>query len=74
MNSRTFAAIGISAALLVAPFAAYAQADYPNRPVKLIVGFAPGGSTDLAARILAQALSEQQMPRSKWRTTRRCLR
>ena len=36
-----------------------AQSDYPNRPIKLIVGFAPGGSTDIVARIVAQRLGER---------------
>lgn len=31
-----------------------AQADYPNRPIRLLVGFPPGGSTDVLARTLAQ--------------------
>jgi tripartite-type tricarboxylate transporter receptor subunit TctC len=32
---------------------------WPVRPVKVIVGFTPGGPTDLVARLLAQKLSEQ---------------
>jgi tripartite-type tricarboxylate transporter receptor subunit TctC len=46
------------AALWIATPAA-AQSDYPNRPVKLVVGFAPGGSTDIVARIVAQRLGEK---------------
>ena len=33
-------------------------ATYPDRPVKMFVGFAAGGGTDVAARILAQKLTE----------------
>jgi tripartite-type tricarboxylate transporter receptor subunit TctC len=34
-------------------------ADYPTRPVRLIVGFPPGGAADIAARIVGQLLSER---------------
>lgn len=40
----------------LAPLAA-AQ-DYPNRPVKLVVGFPPGGNVDVVGRIIAQKMTE----------------
>ena len=41
------------------PGAAFAQADpWPSRPVKVIVGYPPGGATDVAARLLAAELSK----------------
>ncbi|MDP3314530.1 MAG: tripartite tricarboxylate transporter substrate binding protein [Devosia sp.] len=47
------AAIVLGAVFSVSGFA---QDRYPSRPVKLIVPFAPGGGTDLAARVLAEHL------------------
>jgi tripartite-type tricarboxylate transporter receptor subunit TctC len=45
-------------AVLLAVQTASAQSSYPNRPVKILVGFTPGTAPDLAARILADRFAE----------------
>lgn len=45
-------------AATVAPALSFAQSGYPNRAIKLVVGFAPGGATDLVARAVGQKISE----------------
>jgi tripartite-type tricarboxylate transporter receptor subunit TctC len=44
--------------VLAVPSATPAQPAYPNRPVKILVGFSPGTAPDLAARILADRFSD----------------
>jgi len=49
-------ALAAVAAVVVQP--ALAQGDYPNKPIRVIVGFAAGGGNDLFARLVGQKLSE----------------
>jgi tripartite-type tricarboxylate transporter receptor subunit TctC len=47
------------AALLFALFAGAAGAAWPEKPIKVLIGYAPGGSTDVVARLLAPKLTEK---------------
>jgi tripartite-type tricarboxylate transporter receptor subunit TctC len=50
-------AIGLSA--LVWPAGGASALDYPTRPVRFVVGYPPGGATDILARLVGQRLSEK---------------
>src|ERR1700738_77210 len=54
---RLVAVLSMSAALLAFPMAA--RAEWPERPIKLIVTFPPGSANDAAARIFADALGKR---------------
>src|ERR1043165_6492398 len=48
----------LAAVLALVAGTAAAQGDYPNKPIRMIVGYAPGGGTDIMARIVATRMSE----------------
>jgi tripartite-type tricarboxylate transporter receptor subunit TctC len=58
LNATTLFKRAVAAALLAAPVLALAQA-YPNKPVKVIIPYPPGGPTDIMGRIVAQGLASK---------------
>jgi tripartite-type tricarboxylate transporter receptor subunit TctC len=59
MRRAGLLAIALMMAFAVALGTAKSETNWPTRPIRIIVGFAAGGSTDVTARIVAQALSER---------------
>mgnify|MGYP001088543808 CR=1 FL=1 len=51
-------ALSLAALMTTGPMAVAAEDDYPNRPIRIVVGFAPGGGGDTVARIMADSLSK----------------
>lgn len=58
-SRRTMLAAGLAAALPAAPSLVLAQGDWPNKPIRFVIGFSAGGPTDGFARVLAKHLGEQ---------------
>ena len=58
LGRRPWIGLACAVACVAASGLAMAQ-DYPNKPVKLVVPYPPGGPTDIVARVVAQKLQEQ---------------
>jgi tripartite-type tricarboxylate transporter receptor subunit TctC len=58
MQRRTLLAAGLAASVPALPGSAQ-EGPFPNRPLRLILAFAPGGGTDLIARTLANAMGPE---------------
>ena len=57
MQRRFFPALATTV-LALAALSAWAQSDYPNKPIKLIVPFPPGGTSDVMGRMIAEELTK----------------
>ncbi|WP_305806590.1 tripartite tricarboxylate transporter substrate binding protein [Stenotrophomonas sp. YIM B06876] len=59
MIKRNFMIAGLAVLTCALPLSAAQAADYPTKPVKIIVGYPPGGTTDLLARLVGVQLQDR---------------
>jgi tripartite-type tricarboxylate transporter receptor subunit TctC len=52
------AAVAVAAIAIAAALPSFAQSDYPNRPIRILVGFSAGGPSDIIARIVGAKTAE----------------
>ena len=57
MNRRKLMKLGTAAVLAALPIAVFAQAKWPDKPIRIVVPFSPGGGTDTLARLVGEKLS-----------------
>src|SRR6185437_5055809 len=58
LATKFIVVLAITAGLSVASHPLLAEGNYPNRPIRIVLGFSPGGPGDLTARFLADKLSK----------------
>jgi tripartite-type tricarboxylate transporter receptor subunit TctC len=58
MRTTRRLAASIAAIALAAPFAAFAQSGYPNKPIRVVVPFGAGSTTDIIARAITDKMSQ----------------
>lgn len=59
ISRRTAICLAVIGLSMAASIGSVSAADYPTRPVKWVVGYPPGGATDIIARLIGQRLSER---------------
>ncbi|MBI5260441.1 MAG: tripartite tricarboxylate transporter substrate binding protein [Bradyrhizobium sp.] len=59
ISRRATIGLMVTSLLCVVPLSPAAALEYPTRPVKWVVGYPPGGATDILARLIGQRLSEK---------------